>query len=794
MNEIRSVVEKSLANHNYDSAGLIMILQDIQAVFKYLPPEAIDLVAEKLKIPRSKVYAVATFYKSFYLKPRGKHQIHICEGTACHIRGATVLMNQASEQLKIKAGQTTTDGMFTLEAVHCVGACAMGPVAVIDDTYHGNITAAGLARQIKRLAEQKEEDRSAGLTMAALGAPPAVINEKIESLDAFIQQQAGMRQAHPAGEPRLLVCAGTGCVANGSLKVARALERELAAAKIELPVHLGLKTVGCQGFCEKGPLLILHPENIFYTRVKPEDAPEIIHKTVLNKEVIDRLLYHEPGMQAGIEKYTEIPFFAGQQRNALRHVGSVNPLDMGDYIARGGYAALFKALFTMSPEEVIDEVERSGLRGRGGGGFSTGKKWRTAACVPADVRYVICNGDEGDPGAFMDRSIMEGDPHSVIEGMIICALAVGASEGYIYVREEYPRALEHLQSAIDQARAAGFLGENLGGTGFSFDININRGTGAFVCGESTALMQSVEGKVGEPRAKYIRSAERGLYDQPTVLNNVETFVNIPLIIADTAARFAATGTAGSKGTKVFSVVGKVKNTGLVEVAMGTTLRTIIYDICGGILEDKEFKAVQTGGPSGGCLPAEKLDLPVDFDTLTEEGSMMGSGGMIVMDEDTCMVDVARYFTDFLSQESCGKCAPCRLGLENLRAILERICNGQGEEEDLKRMEILLNVLENASLCGLGKTAPNPVRSTLTHFKDEYLAHIIDKKCPAGVCRNLISYKINDLCTGCELCAKACPQQAITGAKKQKHVIDEALCDRCGICQATCRFGAVVVRK
>lgn len=794
MSEIKSVVEKSLANHHYDPASLIMVLQDIQAAFKYLPPEALTLVAEKLKLSRAKVYSVATFYKSFSLKPRGKHEIHICEGTACHIRGSTVLMNQACEQLKIKPGETTADGMFTLEAVHCVGACAMGPVAVIDDTYHGNITAAGLARQIKKCAEQKEEDRAISAAVAAPEVLPGAAHEKIKSLDGFIRQQAGMRQAYPADEPRLLVCAGTGCVAKGSLAVARALEKELTEAKTRRPVHLGLKTVGCQGFCEKGPLLIFHPENIFYTGVKPEDAPDIIHKTVINKQIIDRLLYHEPERAAGIEKFTEIPFFAGQQRTALRHVGSVNPLDMGDYISRGGYGALFKALFTMSPEEVIDEVERSGLRGRGGGGFSTGRKWRTAAAVPAGVRYVICNGDEGDPGAFMDRSIMEGDPHSVIEGMIICALAVGASKGYIYVREEYPRAVKHLQSALDQARQAGFLGEQIGGTDFSFDIMINRGTGAFVCGESTALMQSVEGQVGEPRAKYIRSAERGLYDQPTVLNNVETFVNIPLIIADTAARFAATGTPGSKGTKVFSVVGKVKNTGLVEVAMGTTLRTIIYDICGGILEDKEFKAVQTGGPSGGCLPASKLDLPVDFDTLTAEGSMMGSGGMIVMDEDTCMVDVARYFTGFLSQESCGKCAPCRLGLSNLYQILERICAGQGEEEDLERIKILLSALENASLCGLGKSAPNPVLSTLTHFKDEYLAHIIDKKCPAGVCRGLISYEINDLCTGCELCAKVCPQQAISGAKKEQHVIDQALCDRCGICQATCRFGAVVVKK
>ena len=788
MTEYNTQINSIIRQHRNDQSNLIMILQDVQAELSYLPPEAIEIISEKLNIPQSQIYSVSTFYKSFFLKPRGKHKIDICEGTACHIRGAAVLMNQVSDELGIKAGETTDDGEYSLNSVHCVGACAMAPVVVIDGTYHGSMTATKVSREIKKCCsadqtcirpDQKEE-------------PLTVITGRIGSPENFNHLKESLIKERPTEEPMILVCAGTGCLAKGSLGVAEALRKTVAAAGIDLTVKTGIKTVGCQGFCEKGPLVILHPESIFYTGVTPDDAHAIIYESVIGGKPIDNLLYHEPGEEIGIKKYLEIPFFAGQQRIALRNVGTIDPLDLYDYIAHGGYSSLFKALYSMKPEEVILEVEQSGLRGRGGGGFPTGRKWRTTAFAESDTRYVICNGDEGDPGAFMDRSIMEGDPHSVIEGMILCAYAVNASRGYVYVREEYPRALKHLQSAIDQARRAGLLGQNIGGTDFSFDISINRGTGAFICGESTALMQSIEGKVGEPRAKYIRSAERGLYDRPTVLNNVETFVNIPVIIDRGAAWFAGTGTPGSPGTKVFSVVGKVKNTGLVEVPMGTTLRSVIYDLCGGILSDKSFKAVQTGGPSGGCLPESKIDLPVDFDTLTREGSMMGSGGMIVMDEDTCMVDVARYFIDFLSQESCGKCTACRSGLSSLLAILNRICAGKGVPEDITSIEKLLSLLENGSLCGLGKSAPNPVRSTLSHFKDEYLAHIVDKKCPAGVCRALISFEINDLCTGCRLCAKACPQTAISGDKKEKHFIDQSLCNQCGICRATCNFDAVTI--
>ncbi len=781
-----SIIER----HNGKPSGLIMILQDIQARIGFIPPEAVARVSEVLKVPQAQIYSVSTFYKSFSLTPRGKHKVDICEGTACHIRGASVLMNQVSDELGIKAGETSADGELTLNSVHCVGACAMAPVVVIDGKYHGNVTAAQLSKEIKKTCSAVAQKTSAEVQ----DEPAQMIDKKINSPGALEALRENLIEQRPLDQPRILVCAGTGCIAKGSFQVAQAISEALKKAGSQLPVNLIMKRVGCQGFCEKGPLVILAPQKIFYNHVKPEDATEIIQQTVINNQVIDRLLYHEPGLVEGMEKYEEIPFFAGQQRIALRNVGTIDPLDINEYIRQGGFKALLKALYNMKPDAVIKEIELSGLRGRGGGGFPTGKKWRTTASVPAEIRYVICNGDEGDPGAFMDRSIMEGDPYSVLEGMILSAYAIGAETGYIYVREEYPRALKHLQSAIEQCHRAGLLGENICGTKFNFDITINRGTGAFVCGESTALMQSIEGRVGEPRAKYIRSAERGLYDKPTVLNNVETLTNIPVIIDRGASWFASTGTPTSSGTKVFSVVGKVRNTGLVEVPMGITLRKIIFEICGGILDDRQFKAVQTGGPSGGCLPESKLDLPVDFDSLTREGSMMGSGGMIVMDEDTCMVDVARYFIDFLTHESCGKCAACRLGLASLLEILERICQGEGRADDLEQIEKLLELLEQGSLCGLGKSAPNPVRSTLEHFRDEYLAHIEEKRCPAGVCRALISYKITDACTGCRRCARVCPQKAINGNKQEIHLIDQDLCNRCGLCKATCNFNAIVIES
>ncbi|HEC34405.1 MAG TPA: NADH-quinone oxidoreductase subunit NuoF [Chloroflexi bacterium] len=551
---------------------------------------------------------------------------------------------------------------------------------------------------------------------------------------------------------------------------------------------------GCRGFCAMGPVVLIQPEGLFYIKVQPADVPELVEETLVKGRAVERLAYKEPATHKAIPYYDAIPFYSKQVRHVMRNCGLINPQSIEEYIAVGGYQALAKALTSMAPEEIISEVKKSGLRGRGGAGFPTGRKWESTRRAPGDIRYVIANGDEGDPGAFMNRSLMEGDPHSIIEGMIIGAYAVGAHQGYIYVRDEYPLAVKNLGIAIEQAREYGLLGQDILGSGFNFDVKIVRGAGAFVCGESSALMQSVEGKVGEPRPKHFHATERGLWDCPTALNNVETWANVPLIINNGADWFASLGTEGSKGTKTFCLVGKIENTGLIEVPMGITLREIIYDIGGGIPDGKEFKAVQTGGPSGGCIPASLLDLPVDYDSLAEAGSIMGSGGMIVMDERTCMVDIARYFLDFLKEESCGKCTPCREGIRRMLEILTRITEGQGEMADLETLEALAKTVQSASLCGLGKTAPNPVLSTLRYFHDEYVAHIKDKTCPAGVCKALIEYYIiEDLCTGCGLCRRKCPQEAISGEKKEPHVIDPELCIKCGVCFDVCKFDAVGVR-
>jgi NADH-quinone oxidoreductase subunit F len=773
-----------------------MLLQDIQEALNYIPAEAVDAVSNWLCVPRSQVYSVASFYKALSLEPRGKHRIDVCLGTACHVRGAGLLVNQLSRELGVEPGHTTPDGEITFNTVNCVGACAMGPVVTIDREYHGEMTPAKLLKAVKKCCSGEEMCKGSAWGAATCPADAARTrpSRRLDSIQALHAVRQALRADRPRSRPAVLVCAGTGCIANGSLKVADALDEALRASGSTGAVELLIKKTGCHGFCEKGPLVVYEPSGTVYTRVKAKDAAEIVEKTILRNEVLPRLLYRLPGTEQTFEDYDRIPFYSKQQRNVLRNIGRIDPEDIRDYITHGGYSALAKVLSGMTPGDVIGAVERSGLRGCGGGGFPTGRKWRSCVEAPGDVRYVICNADEGDPGAFMDRSILEGDPHAVLEGMLIGAYAVGARRGYIYVRDEYPLAVSRFGIALEDARLWGLLGENILGTDFSFDISISRGGGSFVCGESSALMQSVAGKVGEPRAKYIRSTERGLHDKPTVLNNVETFANVPLIVDRGAEWFASIGTRRSKGTKAFALVGKVNNTGLVEVPMGTTLRAIIFDIGGGIREGRRFKAVQTGGPSGGCLPEDKLDLPVDFDTLTREGSMMGSGGMIVMDDATCMVDVARYFTTFLTQESCGKCAACRLGLSQMKEILDRICAGDGRLDDITRMQELFAVLDDASLCGLGKSAANPIRSTLKFFREEYEAHIVGKKCPAGVCRDLITYYIvPELCTGCLVCKRACPAGAISGEKKQPHVLDESTCDRCGICAASCKFDAILTR-
>ena len=603
-----------------------------------------------------------------------------------------------------------------------------------------------------------------------------------------------LRQAILAGQKKdaveVTVCGGTGCLSNGSEQVAAAISEEMK--KQGLNGKAVLKKTGCHGFCERGPLVTINPMDIFYQRVAVNDAADIVSETLVKGKTVERLLYADPASQKKIARHDEIPFYKHQFRIALRNNGRIDPTDIREYIANGGYAGLAKAVTSMTPEEIIATVEKSGLRGRGGGGFPAGRKWRSCREAKGDVRYVVCNGDEGDPGAFMDRSIMEGDPHSVIEGMIIAAFAIGSHQGYIYVRNEYPLAVKNLGIALEQAREYGFLGKNIFNSGFDFDIRINRGGGAFVCGESSALMASLEGRAGEPRAKYIRSVERGLWDKPTNLNNVETYANVPEIISRGADWFASYGTAGSKGTKVFSLVGKVKNTGLVEVPMGITLRDIIFKIGGGILNDREFKAVQTGGPSGGCIPKSLIDMPVDFDELTKAGSMMGSGGMIVMDDTDCMVDVAKYFTKFLEEESCGKCTPCREGTRRMKEILIDISEGRGTEESIPLLEELAEALTLGSLCALGSTAANPFLSTLRYFRDEYEAHIKEKRCPAGVCKELITYQIlEDVCTGCHRCFRECPQQAVSGEVKKPHQIDKDKCIKCGICFDVCKFNAVV---
>lgn len=616
--------------------------------------------------------------------------------------------------------------------------------------------------------------------------------ESIKSALDLARLQQQIRQRRARYRSSISVCGGTGCRAASCLKIRDAISEELAARKLCDTVNLVV--TGCHGFCEQGPIVVIRPNNIFYPKVKLKDVPRIIAKSVMEGEPIMELLYRDPITQKSIPCEDDIPFYRQQKRVIFAQNGHISPTNITDYIATGGYSAISKALFEMTPSEIIEEISASELRGRGGGGFATGRKWALCRKSKNPIKYLICNGDEGDPGAFMDRSLLEGNPHAVIEGMLLGAYAIGAEEGFIYVRHEYPLAIKHLETALQAAKEAGLLGDRIMGSNFSFTITPSRGGGAFVCGESTALIASLEGRYPQPSAKYIHTTERGFHRAPTVLNNVETWANVPIIIAKGAANYRRCGSEGNTGTKIFSLVGKINNTGLVEVPMGITLRDIIFKIGAGIPNGKKFKAVQTGGPSGGCLPASQLDLPVDFTALKEAGSMMGSGGMIVMDEDTCMVDVAKYFVEFLYNESCGKCTPCREGLTTALALLKGITEGKGKIEDLEFLEEIAGWLEASSLCALGGSAAYPFISTIKYFRHEYEAHINEGRCEAGVCSALITYSIAPKeCNGCGACMKVCPSSAIVGAKKQPHGIEAQACTKCGACIEVCKPKAIIRR-
>ncbi|MGA7564432.1 MAG: NAD(P)H-dependent oxidoreductase subunit E [Desulfobaccales bacterium] len=788
-------LEAILSHYQGGSADLIPVLQDIQGAYNYLPMEMLKSVAQRLRVPLTQIYSVATFYNMFSLVPKGRHQLRVCLGTACHLKGGSSLVRGLERDLKISVGQTTEDQLFTLETVNCLGACALAPLAAVGAEYHPHASTRELSRVVKQLrkaAEEEPEEKVKAEEPVAAKTEGLPRIQSAQDLHAFRDQILSQRDPN---QPVVIVCHGTGCLANNSPAVAEALRGAIKAAKITAKVVPQIKTTGCHGFCSRAPVVVVQPAGFFYQNVAPDDAAEIVATTLMEGKPVDRLLAvdYQTGEHVPLEK--DIPFYKHQTRIVLSNIGKIDPTDVHDTIAVNGYQAAVKAITTQTPDEIIDDVEASGLRGRGGGGFPTGRKWRICRGVPGDQKFIICNGDEGDPGAFMDRSIMEGDPHRVLEGMIIGAYAIGASEARIYVRSEYPLAVKHLGIAIEQARAMGLLGKNILGKGFDFDIKISKGGGAFVCGEETALIRSVEGDIGEPVPRPPYPAQHGLWDKPTVINNVETWATIPEIINRGADWLAAIGTEKSKGTKVFSLVGAVNHTGLVEVAMGTTLRQVIYDMGGGIAGNRDFKAVQIGGPSGGCIPAQYLDLPVDYDSLQSVGSMMGSGGMIVMDTATCMVDVARYFMSFCHEESCGKCTPCREGTKQILEILTEITQGRGTPEHLSLMEELCVIMDSASLCGLGQSAAKPILSTMKYFREEYEAHVRDKKCHALVCRALLKYTIDpETCTGCLACVRECPAEAIRGEAGEPQELDQELCVKCGRCYEICKFAAVKVES
>jgi NADH:ubiquinone oxidoreductase subunit F (NADH-binding)/NADH:ubiquinone oxidoreductase subunit E len=752
------------------TGNLISLLHEVQSHFGYLPKDALYYLAKRTGIPITRLYSIATFYHFFSLKPKGRYEIHVCTGTACHVKGAARILDELTRKLGIKQGETTPDMQFTLNEVRCVGACSFAPVVVVGDQTYGENNPKKISEILKKYQ----------IGSAELPAEPAVkeLPARGSESKTIAAEALGSRSIN------VRVCMGLGGVAAGAADVLKAFQ-EIMAAK-GLHATFGKKCVdqvGCMGLCAKDVIVEVRIDGVLtaYQFVKPNMVSRIVDEHIVGDAPVKEWL-------AGPE-YEQ--FHSRQNKVVLGACGTIDPEDIDAYCEIGGYESAKRAISSMTPEKVIEEIKASGLKGRGGAGFPTGVKWELCRRVPGNKKYLICNADEGDPGAFMDRAVIEGDPHAVIEGMIIGAHAIGASNGYVYIRAEYPLAVERLRHAIAQARQRGYLGTNIMGHGLDFDIHLKLGAGAFVCGEETALIASLEDQIGEPKPKPPFPVNKGLWGLPTCINNVETWATIPKIVKNGAAWFDAIGTGKSKGTKIFSLVGKINRTGLVEVPMGIPLREIIYEVGGGIPKNKKFKAVQTGGPSGGCIPAEHIDVPVDYENLTAVGSIMGSGGMVVMDEDTCMVDVAKYFISFCVDESCGQCTPCREGTRELSRLLNDITTGNGTPEHLTALDELSAVMRDMSLCALGKTAPNPVLSTLRYFRDEYEAHIHQKKCPAGVCKSLIEFTIDlETCTGCTLCARQCPQKAIHGEKKKAHSIDQAACIKCGICFENCKFNAV----
>ena len=735
-----SLMEGVLRQYQDDSTSLIMILQQAQAIYGYLPQEVIYHVAERTGNSPAKVMGVATFYSYFRLKPMGIYQIMLCDGTACHVNGSDRIRAAITQELGIHNGETTEDGMFTLNEVACLGCCSLAPVMMINGDTYGNLT------------------------------PEKTIN--------ILRQ---LRQRESGEGIRILVGQGSCGVSAGAGRVAKVLAGHMTATD-----SFTVETTGCIGMCYLEPIVdIYEGEKLLHRLVKVTETDALGIVEAVRKKDFSKL-------EAMFISDEDARFLKKQKRVALRHCGVVDPTSIDDYIKKDGYKAIDKALH-MTPEEVIEEVKVSGLAGRGGAGFPTWFKWNAARNAEGEHKHLICNADEGDPGAFMDRAVIESDPHSLIEGMLIGAYAIGASDMYVYIRAEYPLAVERLGNAIEQARSRGLLGENILGSGFSCDLNIKIGAGAFVCGEETALIESMEGKRGMPRLKPPFPAQSGYLNEPSNINNVETFANVAWIINNGGAAFAAMGTENSKGTKVFALTGKVQRGGLVEVPMGNSLRDVIFDIAGGIKDGRSYKAVQMGGPSGGCIPADLVDTPIDYKALSATGAIMGSGGMVVMDDSTCMVNIARFFLDFTARESCGKCVPCRIGTTRMMEILNRICDGQGQEGDIEMLEQLCMSIKDGSLCGLGQTAPNPVLTTIRYFRDEYEAHIRDKKCPAHECAALLKISIDaDKCKGCTVCARKCPVECISGERKTPHVIDQSSCIKCKQCVSSCKFDAIVV--